>query len=560
MRLLGLCSVSIILWGAPALKVAPSGLTFNFVQGVGAATGLQTISVTTVVNGQVIPFAVAPPWSHWLTVTPESGRTTLVVRVAVNSTSLLVGTYTERLTITPTEGTNLEPIVVPISLTVSAPPSDVVVSPPTLDFVTRLGENAGGSTQPFYLGTSGGLLPFLIATKGTDWLSASPTVGSVFPGFRTTLQATINPVGLGPGMYKGTITINSPTAVTKTTTFNVNLTVQPGAPEVSSVWPASLPAQSPSSILTVRGARFFSGTVARINNVAITTRVLGEGLLEITVPAAMMTDSRVVPIAVTNPGAGGGTTTSSLVVTLAGPIIRGIGNAATQRVSAAPGSLLVLYGQGLGPDILASFDPWLTRLPMEISGVTVSLQGEPAPVLYAGKDQVCVTVPYGLETNRPYMIQVSVGGLRSNPWPVLITPTAPGLFTESGAGTGGLAAYGFDEVKGEYFLVSDAAPALRGGFVVFYGTGEGLPSFPIVADNLDGLIADRPSSQNSLVSITIGGVAAEVLYAGASPGLVVGIMQLTVKIPSSVVPGKAVPVGIRIGNLASPAGPTLNIK
>ena len=560
MRLLGLCCVSIILWGAPALKVSPSALRFNFVQGTGASTGAQTLSVAAVANGQVIPFAVAPPTSPWLTVTPETGRTTLVVRVAVNVTSLLVGTYTERLMITPTEGTNLEPILVPITLTVSAPPSDVVLSPLTLDFVSRLGENAEGSSQPFYLGTNGGLLPFSITTKGTDWLSVNPTTGNVFPGFRTSLQATVNPVGLGPGTYKGTITINSPTAVTKTTTLNVNLTVQPGAPEVSSVWPASLPAQSPTSVLTVRGVRFYSGTVARINNVAVTTRVLGEGLLEVTVPAAMMTDSRVVPIAVTNPGAGGGTATSSLVVTLAGPIIRGIGNAATQQVSAAPGSLLVLYGQSLGPDILASFDPWLTRLPMELSGVTVSFQGEPAPVLYAGKDQVCVTVPYALETNRPYMIQVSAGGLRSNPWPILITPTAPGLFTAPGAGTGGLAAYGFDEVKGEYFLVSDSAPALRGGFVVFYGTGEGIPQFPIVADNLDGLIADRPSSQNSLVSITLGAVAAEVLYAGSSPGLVVGIMQLTVKIPASVVPGKAVPVRIRIGNLTSPAGPTLNIK
>ena len=197
---------------------------------------------------------------------------------------------------------------------------------------------------------------------------------------------------------------------------------------------------------------------------------------------------------------------------------------------------------------------------MELSGVTVSFQGEPAPVLYAGKDQICVTVPYGLEPNRPYMIQASVGGLRSNPWPVLITATAPSLFTTEGTGAGPVAAYGFDEVKGEYFLVSETAPALRGGFVVIYGTGEGRPPFPLVPEGLDGLIADRPSAKNSLVSITMGGVAAEVLYAGTNPGLVVGIMQITVKIPMSVAPGKTVPLGIRIGNLTSPAGPTMNIK
>ena len=559
--MLGLFFVTITLWGAPAIKVAPAGLAFTFVKGTGASTAVQTISVAAAANGQVIPFSIAAPSTPWLTVTPSEGRTTLVIRVAVNSTSLLVGTYSDRLTIAPTEGTNREPIVVPITLTVTAPPSDVVLSPSTLEFVSRLGENAEGSSQPFYMGTSGGLHSFSLSTKGTDWLTASPTVGNVFSGFRTTLQAIINPSGLVPGTYKGTIAIQAPTAVTKTTTLNVTLTVQPGEPEVSSVWPASLPAQSPTSILTVRGARFFPATVARINGVAVTTRVLGDRLLEITVPAAMMTDSRVLPIAVTNPGAGGGTATGGLVLTLAGPIISGIGNAASQQASAAPGSLLVLYGRGLGPEILASFDPWLTRLPMELSGVAVTFQGEPAPVLYAGKDQICVTVPYGLEANRPYMIQASVGGLRSNPWPVLITPTAPGLFTASGTGAGAVAAYGFDEVKGEYFLISEAAPALRGGFVVFYGTGEGRPTFPpLVPEGLDGLIADSPSAQNSLVSITVGGVAAEVLYAGTSPGLVVGIMQITIKIPMSVVPAKTVPVGLRIGNLTGPAGPTLNVK
>ena len=551
---------TIALWGAPAIKVAPDGLTFSFVQGAGASTAVQTISIAAVANGQVIPFVISAPLSQWLTVTPSNGRTTLVVRVFVNSTSLLPGTYSERLMIVPTEGTNLEPVVVPITLTITAPQSEVVLSPTTLEFVSRLGNDTDGISQPFYLGTGGGLQSFSLSTKGTDWLTANPTTGNVFPGFRTALQAIANPSALAPGTYKGSITINAPTAVTKTITLNVTLTVQPGEPEVTSVWPASLPAQSPTSILTVRGARFFPGTVARINGVAVMTRVLGDRLLEITVPAAMMTDSRVLPIAVTNPGAGGGTATGGLVVTMAGPLIRGIGNAASQQPSAAPGSLLVLYGQGLGPDILASFDPWLTRLPMELSGVTVSFQGEPAPVLYAGKDQICVTVPYGLEPNRPYMIQASVGGLRSNPWPVLITATAPSLFTTEGTGAGPVAAYGFDEVKGEYFLVSETAPALRGGFVVIYDTGEGRPPFPLVPEGLDGLIADRPSAKNSLVSITMGGVAAEVLYAGTNPGLVVGIMQITVKIPMSVAPGKTVPLGIRIGNLTSPAGPTMNIK
>lgn len=560
MRWLSIFWLASALWGAPLIKVTPAALSFNFVQGTGIPTASQTLSVAAVANGQVIAFGVQPPSSPWLTVTPESGRTTLVVRVTVNVTSLIVGTYAEQLTIAPVEGANREPILVPVTVTIQSPPSNVVVSPASLDFTSRLGDNVAVAPLPITLSSTGGLLPFSVSTKGTAWLTATPATGSIFPGFHTPVQIAVSPAGLSPGVYTGTVTVNTPTAVTKTSTVNVRLTVQPGLPEITTVWPASLPAQSPTSVLTIRGARFFTGTTARVSNEPVMTIVLGDSALQITVPASLMTEARVLPITVTNPGAGGGNATGSFVTTLPGPVIRGIGHAANQTAAAAPGSLLVIYGQNLGPETLVSFDPQLPRVPIVLSNVSVEVQGEPAPILYAWKDQICIAVPYGLEVNRPHMIQLTSSGQRSNLWPLMVTPSAPGIFTTTGTAAGPVAAYAYDEEKKEYYLVTDSAPALRGGYAVLYATGEGMPVLPADSGRLDGVIARHASNPHSPVTVTVGGLPAEVHYAGASPGLLVGIIQINIRIPPTTPAGKTVPVAIRIRGVTSPAGPTLNVK
>lgn len=545
---------------APAIKVTPASLSFTFVQGSGSPTAAQTLSVALAGSGPPVSFAVNPPSAPWLTVTPAAGQTTLVIRATVNSTSLIVGTYSEQLTITPTEGPNREPVLVPVTVTVQAPPSNVVVSPSVLDFTFRLGDTAPVPAQAILLNTTGGLLPFSVSTRGTSWLAAAPPTGNIFPGIRTSIAITVNPAGLIPGLYTGAITVTTPTAITRTNLVTARLTVQPGVPEVASVWPASLPAQSPTSILTVRGTRFFSGTTAKVNNQAVATTVLSDTAIQITVPASLMTDSRVLPVTVINPGPGGGEATGSFVTTLPGPVIQGIANAASQTPTAAPGSLLVLYGQNIGPEQLVAFDPQLPRVPYTLGGVSVEIQGEATPILYASKNQVCFAIPYALEVNRPYMIQLNYEGLRSNPFPLFLTPAAPGIFTANGAGTGPAAAYAYDEEKKEYFLVSETAPAFRGGYVILFATGEGIPVLPPTALLPDGLIATEASSRSSPVVVTVGGVPAEVTYAGASPGLIIGILQINLRIPPNVTPAKAAPLTLRMRGQTSPAGPTLNIK
>jgi uncharacterized protein (TIGR03437 family) len=62
------------------------------------------------------------------------------------------------------------------------------------------------------------------------------------------------------------------------------------------------------------------------------------------------------------------------------------------------------------------------------------------------------------------------------------------------------------------------------------------------------------------VSATIGGVRAEVLYAGAAPGLIAGVVQINVLIPAGVPPNSAAPVSLSAGPYTTPAGVTVSIR
>ena len=59
------------------------------------------------------------------------------------------------------------------------------------------------------------------------------------------------------------------------------------------------------------------------------------------------------------------------------------------------------------------------------------------------------------------------------------------------------------------------------------------------------------------VSVTIGGLAATVTYAGAAPGAIAGLTQINARMSATVAAGDAVPVEVRVGGVPSQAGVTL---
>jgi len=61
------------------------------------------------------------------------------------------------------------------------------------------------------------------------------------------------------------------------------------------------------------------------------------------------------------------------------------------------------------------------------------------------------------------------------------------------------------------------------------------------------------------VVATIGGQAATVSTAIGAPGQVAGMLEITVRVPSSIQPGNAVPVTLQIGGVSAQSGVTVAI-
>jgi len=132
-----------------------------------------------------------------------------------------------------------------------------------------------------------------------------------------------------------------------------------------------------------------------------------------------------------------------------------------------------------------------------------------------------------------------------------VAGAAPGLFTADSTGTGQAAALNED---GSY---NDAAlPAVPGSMIVLFGTGEGQTS----PAGVDGKPAADPYPKPvQAVTVRIGGQTAEVLYAGAAPGLVAGVLQLNVRVPSGVASGNHSIVS-QVGDVSSRPDVTVSVR
>jgi uncharacterized protein (TIGR03437 family) len=229
-----------------------------------------------------------------------------------------------------------------------------------------------------------------------------------------------------------------------------------------------------------------------------------------------------------------------------------VANGASNLAGAiAPGEIVTVYGSAIGPAQLT-----LARLNADglygtnLATTRVLFNGTPGPILYTWSTQVSAIVPYGLSGSAA-VIQVEYQGVRSDPIVVPIAPSAPALFTTDSSGKGQAAA--FNE-NGSLNTVS--APAKPGSVVVLYATGEGQTS----PAGLDGQLAITTYPKPLLpVSVTIDGKAAEILYAGAAPGIVAGLMQINARVPANSKAG-FVPVVITEGSASSPVGVTIAVS
>jgi uncharacterized protein (TIGR03437 family) len=234
--------------------------------------------------------------------------------------------------------------------------------------------------------------------------------------------------------------------------------------------------------------------------------------------------------------------------TLAGPKpkIADVTSAASYAHVYAPGQMVVVWGAGLGPaqkGLLQMDSNGLVST--SVAGVRILFDGIPAPIVYVTAMQCSAVIPYFGAANATTHVQVEYNGVRSDPFEIAVSPTAPGLFTADSSG------------KGQVTANSVASPAHPGSVVTLWATGEGQTDPPGVDGRLAVGVVPKPLAA---VSVTIGGLPATVQYAGAAPGEMTGLFQINAQIPANVQPGNNVPVQITVGSGTSPVGVTLAIR
>lgn len=236
--------------------------------------------------------------------------------------------------------------------------------------------------------------------------------------------------------------------------------------------------------------------------------------------------------------------------------IAAVTNAASSSIaSVAPGEVVTLYGTGLGPAGLTyyQFDSH-NRIPTQLAGIRILFNGIPAPLIYVRNDQAAAIVPSEvgsqfvnrvIDAQSTVEIEVENNGNVSAPVTLPLTDTMPGLFSVDFSGTGQGAIQNADQ---SYNNASN--PAAAGSTIVLWVTGLGrlAPQVP------DGGLTPTSNTPGLTfpVTVTIGGLPAQIVYQGPAPGSVYGLYQVNCVIPAGVPSGNAAVVITSGGRLSQP--------
>ncbi|MEP7367360.1 MAG: hypothetical protein ABI972_29220 [Acidobacteriota bacterium] len=194
----------------------------------------------------------------------------------------------------------------------------------------------------------------------------------------------------------------------------------------------------------------------------------------------------------------------------------GVVSAADGHVALAPGGLFSVYGTNLASATeTASVVPW----PQTLHGVQVSMNGQAVPVYFVSKGQINGQVPYEIGPGEVDVV-ATVDGVATVARKATVQAAAPGILQ-----------YGVNRavIQNSNGTVNAANnPARAGEAVTVYLTGIGALDNPVETGS--AAPPDPLSRASAAVSVKIGGVNAQVLFTGLTPGFV-GLAQVNVVVP-----------------------------
>jgi uncharacterized protein (TIGR03118 family) len=231
----------------------------------------------------------------------------------------------------------------------------------------------------------------------------------------------------------------------------------------------------------------------------------------------------------------------------------GVVNSASFLPPISPGAFTTIFGIGLA----ATTRTWTTadlangKLPVQLDGVSVTVDGIPAYVYYVSPSQIDIIVPADSNTG-PVPVVVTNSGVASASAAVAMQTTSPAFFS---LGNYVLAMHANGSLVGPASLAPGATPAKPGEVIVAYGTGFGATN-PAV----DGLVLSSAASLAAAPSITIGGAVAPVQFGGL---ISAGLDQLNITIPALPAGSSStvdLPIAANAGSSSTPVALLVSVQ
>lgn len=205
----------------------------------------------------------------------------------------------------------------------------------------------------------------------------------------------------------------------------------------------------------------------------------------------------------------------------------------------SPGAIVSLFGSGLST---ATASATAVPLPTNLSGVSVTVNNTAAAFFSVSPGQVNIQVPFGLTGSTATVRLTNPNGSSEAIVPVLAA-TSPGIISYADATSSSRGII----LHPDFTLVTPEKPARPGGTVIIYLSGLGALNPPVAsgAANPGSPLARAVDPQ---IQVLFGSeVATNVPYIGGAP-FFVGLNQINVVIPLTVIAGNNVPVAIATGN------------
>jgi uncharacterized protein (TIGR03437 family) len=452
--------VTLTVTSTITVTTAPTSLTFSEAQG-GSLPAAQSINLSSNPGVATYTAVVASTTGgNWLQISPTSGNTNGPVTVSILPNTLSPGSYPAQISFA-FQGAATASATVNVVLNVTKAET-ITASPTSLSFGYQLGGTAPPGQQ-LSITSSGNPVAISVSANSSGWLSVSNASGST----PQTINVSVNPAGLVPQTYSGSISISAPGVLTSPLTVTVLFVVSaPPVPqpfvirnnatntagaiapgEEIAITGIALGPASPAAgtLYSVNSSGGVSPTLAGVqvtfDNNPGTPIFVSADQIDVIVPyeinGRLSTNmvvsyngvaSSPIPLSVATASPGlfsdNFTGTGQVAALNQNYTVNGLGSG----MSAAPlSSVISLYGTGGGQSSPVSVTGSVTPIPNSASGllnfanVTATIGGVPATVEFAGEApglvtgvfQINVLIPANVTPGNSVPVVVSIGGISS---------------------------------------------------------------------------------------------------------------------------------------------------